>query len=472
MKPAQDGKDWQGVVIGGRYRVDALIGRGGFASVYRATHLAVQQDVALKLLHPELRTDASQSERFVREARHAGRLNHPNSVRVFDCGATEDGVLYLVMEYLEGQPLSMLTRQRLPIAVPRVLRIITQVAKALAEAHSLGLVHRDLKPDNIFLTRVYGETDYVKVLDYGIAKAVDAGDSTLTAVGTIIGTPTYMSPEQADGRPGGVDHRSDLYSLGVLLFHMLAGRAPFESPSAVEVLMQHVMEPAPDLREVPVEGQRPPPALCAAVTRLLQKEPAGRYPSAMALVEELETMAASLAPGPAVGSPVPALGDCLVPEDSATVPGAGAEDLATAPAEFVDATVLLEGGLGEGAEDLDSAPAKSVDATVLLEGGLGEGAEDPGGRTQSMQTTPAHLDTGDRTVMMSEPISPQRDGKMPAPTQSGEKLAPTPPDAEQGPRPAVPPLSSPPESKGVGIVWLAGLLVLALAFLAYGMRIT
>ena len=278
-----------GQVFDKKFRVDAVIGSGGMGTVFRATQLTVDRPVALKVLRQELAGSLDQVRRFQNEARAASRLSHPNSIRLFDFGQTDNGELFLVMELLEGEALSAALRRQRHFSVKRAVSIASQTLKALAEAHDNGIVHRDLKPDNIFLTLVRGEQDFVKVLDFGIAK-VALGDGegadlqTLTKTGMVMGTPTYMAPEQAAGR--GVDARSDLYAMGVILFQLLSGRVPFQDPTPLGVLMHHLRTPPPRLADL--APQSVPPALCAVVAACLDKDPERRPQTADALRVALE----------------------------------------------------------------------------------------------------------------------------------------------------------------------------------------
>jgi serine/threonine protein kinase len=230
-----------GRTIESKYRLDAVIGTGGMGSVYRATRLWIGDLVAIKLLHHEHVSGAQASERFRREAQAAARLKHPNAVSMYDFGVTNDGLVYLVMELVEGQSLRRVIKEQGPLKPAVAADIINQVCAALDEAHRQQIVHRDLKPDNIIVNaKITGLQ--VKVLDFGIAKLRDLKAGDLTQAGSILGTPHYMSPEQCLGEE--LDHRSDIYSLGIVLYEMLAGVVPFNSPS------QHVHQAPPPLRHV------------------------------------------------------------------------------------------------------------------------------------------------------------------------------------------------------------------------------
>ena len=275
-----------GKVFDQRYRAESLIGRGGYGAVYRATQLAVDRPVALKVLHGRLAQHEEQLLRFEQEARAASRLQHHHCVRLHDFGRTEEGVLFLVTELLEGEPLSSLMKREGPLPPARAVRIACQALEALAEAHDAGLIHRDLKPDNLFMKCSRDGRDFVKVLDFGIAKVTQDGDmATLTRPGVVMGTPAYMSPEQA--RAEKVDVRSDLYSIGVVLYQMLSGVRPFTGKTPMEVLLLHMQTPAPPL--TPPAGRPLPRALVDLVHRCLSKRPASRPQSADELRELLES---------------------------------------------------------------------------------------------------------------------------------------------------------------------------------------
>lgn len=258
-----------GHVFDGKYRLDGLIGEGGMGVVHRATQLAVNRPVAIKVLKhvPGLPSDQL-SQRFKREAIATSRLKHPNTVQVIDYGES-DGILYLVLELLDGEPLSTLIEREAPLSPERVAAIGKQVAKSLAEAHELGIVHRDLKPDNIFICQYAGDSDVPKVMDFGIARVMTA-DVAMTRTGMMIGTPKYMPPEQAMGQKVGPP--ADLYALGVILFEMLTGKPPFDADSAMALAMAHVHEAPPPL-ELPGVAPSLAEAWADLIRALLSKRP-------------------------------------------------------------------------------------------------------------------------------------------------------------------------------------------------------
>jgi len=265
-----------GQVIAGKYRIEKLIGVGGMGAVYRATQLAVERQVALKVLRQVPGVSEHQlAERFKREAHATSRLHHPNTVQVIDFGE-EAGLLYLVLELLEGSPLLRVIQRDAPLAPERVASIGKQIAKSLAEAHAEGIVHRDLKPDNVFICNYHGDPDFTKVMDFGIARIVTA-DVAMTRTGMMIGTPKYMAPEQAMAKK--VGPTADLYALGVILFEMLTGVPPFSGDSGMALALAHINEPPPPLM-LPGYPEPLAEAWRGLVGSLLMKNPEKRAQSA------------------------------------------------------------------------------------------------------------------------------------------------------------------------------------------------
>jgi serine/threonine-protein kinase len=231
--------------IDGRYRIDAVVGKGGMGTVYRATRLLIGDEVAIKILHIGEVEDPQAAERFRREARAAARLKHPNAVSIYDFGVSSDGLQYLVMDLVEGRSLRDITKEQGPISLSLVAEIVSQICAALDEAHRHHIVHRDIKPDNIILNSTPAGVR-VKVLDFGIAKLRDDSATNLTQTGNVMGTPHYMSPEQCLGEE--LDSRADIYSLAIVIYEMLCGRVPFNSPVSTAVVIQHVNQTPPSLR--------------------------------------------------------------------------------------------------------------------------------------------------------------------------------------------------------------------------------
>jgi eukaryotic-like serine/threonine-protein kinase len=288
------GQDLVGRVFAERYEVQDILGRGGMGAVYRARHVAMDSTVALKVLRRETSGDLDSIERFYREARAASRLHHPNTIRVFDFGQSDDGQLFLAMEFLDGHTLRAELRRMGRLDESRVLRIGEQVAMSLGEAHHAGIIHRDVKPENIFLLQLLGVPDFVKVLDFGVARNV--GADSMTRTGLAIGTPAYMSPEQARGER--VDGRSDLYSLGVMMFEMAAGIPPFESSTPMHLMMKHLNDVPPRLSEVC--GGDVSPAFDALVMSLLSKSADDRPRDASDLLDRISAAKGARAAGAGV----------------------------------------------------------------------------------------------------------------------------------------------------------------------------
>lgn len=299
-----------GEIVDSRYRITALLGQGGMGSVYRAEHLKIRKPVAIKLLNKELRRFPQISARLEREAFATGRLQHPNCVTVSDCGHMDDGTVYLVMELLDGTELGDVLDGCGHLEVRRALHIARQLLKGLAHAHDVDVVHRDIKPDNIVLVHHDDDPDFVKILDFGIAKllgdAIDeAGGEQLTEAGLAVGTPYYMSPEQAFGKD--IDGRSDIYSASVLLYEMITGYPPFDAEDKLQVLSMHVSRPVPAFRETNPDIDVPP-FVEQLVMRGLDKKPDARYQTAGDYVAAIDAALAQLtqrAPSPPMAAAPP-----------------------------------------------------------------------------------------------------------------------------------------------------------------------
>jgi serine/threonine protein kinase len=277
-----------GRTLQGRYRIDALLGMGGMGGVFRAHHLGLAHDVAIKVLRSEMRSGHIAPARFQREARSASRLDHPNCVRVTDFGELEDGTKFLVMELLVGDELKR--RLGAPLDPAEAIDIALQILDGLEHAHAHGVVHRDLKPENVLLTADHRGRRRIKLVDFGIAKLLEGDDveQKLTRTGMLFGTPRYMSPEQAGG--GKVDARTDLYAVGLLLYEMLAGHPPFEADDVATLMRMHVLVPPPPLPATV------PPELVAVVMRLLAKTRADRFATAADTSIALDLARTKLAP--------------------------------------------------------------------------------------------------------------------------------------------------------------------------------
>jgi eukaryotic-like serine/threonine-protein kinase len=286
-----DGPDpMVGQLVGGRYRVTGVLGEGGMGKVYVGEQQmgSTVRKVAIKTLHSHLSKDPSVLARFHRECGTVAQLEHPNTIKFFDFGSTQDGTLYIAMEFVAGKPLADVIRDQSPLAPERVVKIMRQTCGALDEAHLQGIVHRDLKPDNIVLTDRAGETDFVKVLDFGIAARRESADAQkeqkLTQQGMVLGTPPYMSPEQFTGKA--LDARSDVYSLGVMAYEMLVGKLPFEADTPWQWATQH-MTAQPIPFEVSAPSTTVPPAMRDAILKALAKDRDQRQASAREFFAEL-----------------------------------------------------------------------------------------------------------------------------------------------------------------------------------------
>jgi serine/threonine-protein kinase len=285
VPPASD--EYIGKTVAGRYKVEAMLGEGGMGKVYKATQVALDKPIVLKVLRQALLSDERTVARFQREAKAASRLNHPNSIGVIDFGQTEDGALYMAMEYVNGKDLHHILSREWPIPEVRIIRIVSQVLSALSDAHKASVIHRDLKPENIMVEQRRGDPDFVKVLDFGIAKIMDGSGEegpALTRAGFVCGTPEYMSPEQARGAQ--LDPRSDLYAVGVILYQLTSGLLPFDSDSAVGFATKHLTEvPPPPSKRRP--DARISPAMERLIIKALAKDPNERPQTAEAFRAEL-----------------------------------------------------------------------------------------------------------------------------------------------------------------------------------------
>src|SRR6184192_1899693 len=317
-------------VLSAHYELDSEIGRGGMGVVYRARDKRLKRHIAIKVLPPELAFQSAIKMRFLREAETAAQLSHPNIVPIYTVDEIE-GLVFFVMAYISGDNLAKRLHEKGVLNIDDVRRITREVADALAYAHERGVVHRDIKPDNIIIA---GQNGRPMVTDFGIARAVSDGDSRLTATGMAIGTPAYMSPEQAAGERT-IDGRSDLYSLGIVAYQMLAGEPPFVAGSTPAMLVKHISE-----RPIPVNQRRAdvPDDLGRAVMLLLEKDPANRFPSASALVAALDT---GNVPSTARSSGGTAPSDYAPADNYASVParaqtGRTSGDAAYAPAPYAE----------------------------------------------------------------------------------------------------------------------------------------
>lgn len=393
-----------GSVLAGTYRLDALIGEGGMGAVFRGRDVLQRRDVAIKVLHPDFSRDPELSRRFDREAKSAQRLSHPNCIQVIEFGSTAEGMKYLVMQLLEGTELQNIVDG--PLEPARAVDLILQVLRGLEHAHAQGVIHRDLKPQNIFVTREADGSQVLKLVDFGIAKIVtgDGAQEQMTRAGMVFGTPQYMSPEQALGVD--IDARADLYAVGVLLYQLVTGKLPFNSDDPVALIrMQVSTEPPPLPNAVPQE-------LTAIVMRLLAKQKDQRFPDARTVRMALERYRGALTPK-AKGSADPLL-------DIATTGGTDLSGMINVAKPLPDALrprpmTLVESMLDQGS--LHRRPWFRVLLGALLFGGAAFAAYwfvlRPGASETAEPPTKSEPDPA-KTTATPEPVTP--------PTPTGPSL--------------------------------------------------
>ncbi|HEY0195806.1 MAG TPA: protein kinase [Kofleriaceae bacterium] len=349
-----------GQTLAGRYIIDRKLGEGGMGAVYLATHNVLEKQVALKILHSELSRKPDLVERFIQEAKSASRIRHENVINISDFGSTPEGVVFFAMELLKGHDLhEVVTRARLAgqlLPWERSKKIFLQICAALVAAHGLGIVHRDLKPENIYLVEFLGEPDFVKLLDFGIAKVTDVGegDRKLTRTGMLFGTPEYMSPEQARGDT--VDHRVDVYAMGCILFQLVTGRVPFEAENFMGVLSLHLTEPPPVIPTDIFDSIGAPRGLAQVIDRALAKDRNQRFGSIEELVRAVRAASGDKLTAPVLAASVPApkstgamgrartqwTGNLSVPEVDAVAPRAPGASSSKLPM-IIGAIVLAAG---------------------------------------------------------------------------------------------------------------------------------
>ncbi len=328
-----------GQTLEGKYKIIREIGRGAMGVVYEGLHMALDRRVAVKTLRQEMSNDADLATRFQREARAASAIGHPHIIDVFDLGRTPDGLLFMVMELLDGKPLTTLLQQSPLLPVPLAVNLMTQVLGGLSAAHKHGIVHRDLKPDNVFVINTEDRPNFVKIVDFGIAKKLSARQPGQvspaamrgTMVGTVMGTPLYMSPEQAIGQVEKIDHRTDIFAAGVVLYEMLCGRTPFHAEGYAAIL------------GAILEGKYPPPrrlrpdiptAIEAAIVRALDRDIEKRFPSAAAMRDAISGGGGEVTPAPITigpGAPGDGLPLVLSTLDGQEAPAPGFSLLADIP---------------------------------------------------------------------------------------------------------------------------------------------
>ena len=395
-----------GKTLEGRYVVESLLGEGGMGYVYLGRHKLIEKRVAIKILRGDMAADQEMTERFLNEAKAASSIGNPHIVDISDFGRLPDGAAFFVMEFLDGQSLSELLTAAGVVAVPRLVHISMQIARALQAAHDRGIVHRDLKPENIMLIPRGEDRDFVKVLDFGIAK-VGGENARITRAGSIFGTPHYMSPEQAAGVP--VDQRTDIYALGVILYEMAAGKVPFDADNFMGILTQHMYKAPAPIRAVVPQPQEVPPGLEAVVLKALSKKVELRYQTMDELVLDLERVERGMVPD-AVPEMMSRSGGFNVPADYFRNPQRGTGGAALMPGTpgspkrrgillgVIAGTILLLGVIG--AVLIVSSIGRNVGATSSPNGASLDPLPGPAVSTQQPQATPAKISV----TVTTEPV--------------------------------------------------------------------
>ena len=399
-----------GITIDNKYQIVSKLGSGGMGTVYQARRTAIGDTVAVKVLRSDMVADPLAVERFRREAQAAARLKHPNVVAIYDFGVSNQGLVYIVMEMVEGQSLRSMIRQYGSFTASVAFEIINQVCTALGAAHSQGIIHRDLKPDNIIVSETASGW-HVKVVDFGIAKLRDQSSTTssLTQTGMIMGTPRYMSPEQCMGEE--IDARSDIYSLGIILYEMLCGVVPFNSPTTSAVIIQQVTQPPPPLRAI---NAMISPAVESVVYHALEKRPEARPQTAIALGQELSAAVKGVAAAwPATSSAYPPTYSISPQFGSYSPPDAMQTERTATPAGMTPQSgVIISSGGSQATTPRRSRLPIILAVVVLL--GLAGGA---------IAFLMRGRGEGNNTQATANPAQPDK----PQPKETPEALKPTPP---------------------------------------------
>jgi hypothetical protein len=376
LRAAAPAANLVGQVVADRYHIIKKLGEGGMGQVYLGEHVKMGRRSAIKVMNPSMVHDPDAVARFNREAANASRITHPHVCAIYDFGETPDGLIYLAMEFIEGEPLTDLLTREGALSLPRAARIFFQTADALQAAHDLGIVHRDLKPDNIMVSRARDGADSVKVVDFGIAKAVGGEDASqkVTKTGLVVGTPEFMSPEQLAGDK--VDGRSDLYSLALVFFRMLTGRLPFEADTVQETMIKRLTDEPTTLAGARADLHFPD-ALQGVFDTALTRSPADRYPSVAKFAEDVKAVT-GVAGGATRAVPVTratAESATQLLDTKATKQMAARRKRSLIPA--VVAAVVLLGGAGAavkllgGSKANELATATPTDSTPTRDSSLG-----------------------------------------------------------------------------------------------------
>jgi serine/threonine-protein kinase len=376
-----------GTTFDHRYKIQKLLGEGGMGFVYLARHKVIDKKVAVKVLRADLARDREILDRFLQEAKSASSIGNPHIIDISDFGDLPDGSTYFVMEFLEGQSLGGLVDSGSRLPVERICHIGIQIANGLAAAHASGIIHRDLKPDNVFVIERGSDHDFVKILDFGIAKVSNSGASKLTKAGAVFGTPHYMSPEQAAGAP--VDHRTDIYALGVMLYEMVSGQLPFNADNFMGILTQHMYKAPVPIRAL-VPGPECPPSLEAVILKCLSKKPEARYQSMDELGADLERVKSGGVPH-AVAEMMARSGGFNVPADYFKQPNVIVPATPPSPQKKWPRFVWIAG----------AAAAVGLVVTIFIVGGTSNGTPAPEKTAAVAVTAPVPSATASTTATVA-----------------------------------------------------------------------
>jgi eukaryotic-like serine/threonine-protein kinase len=406
--------DLMGSIVAERYHILKKLGEGGMGTVYLAEHVKMGRKAALKVMNPGMNTDADAIARFNREAANASRLNHPNVCAIYDFGETADGLIYLAMEFIEGESLTSLIEKNGSLAAPRAATIIHQAADALAVAHDYGIVHRDLKPDNIMIAKDRDGADVVKVVDFGIAKASSSDAQKVTKTGLVVGTPEYMSPEQLAGDK--LDGRSDIYSLGLVAFNCLTGLLPFPSETAQEAMIMRLTDHPKTLADMRPDVEWPP-ELQTVMDRVLARDADERYQKSDEFGRDISKAVENMPAAVAAAAGTMVMGAALAAELPKTrmAPKGGATAKVEAPAPAPVAAAPAK-----------KSPVMMIAAAVVVIAGIGAATVFMKGGNSA---PPAKTDVAAPNATPSNPVAPSADpsktAQAPADTKAGgTKAAP------------------------------------------------
>ncbi len=439
LRSAAAGADLLGSVVADRYHILKKLGEGGMGTVYLAEHVKMGRKSALKVMNPGMNTDPDAIARFNREASNASRLSHPNICGIYDFGETPDGLIYLAMEFIEGESLSSLIEKGGVLPPARSASIIHQTSDALQVAHDAGIVHRDLKPDNIMVARNRDGTDLVKVVDFGIAKASSSDAQKVTKTGLVVGTPEYMSPEQLAGDK--LDGRSDIYSLGLVAFNCLTGGLPFASESAQEAMIMRLTDKPRSLAEVKPDFEWPA-TLQATMDKALARDANERYQNASQFGREFAAAIADMPMTRAIEAGTQMLNAVAASKQS--VP----QTRVARPSSKTEAMEAPPPALRRPAPAAANVPAKAGMNKAVVLGGLGtvgiaavalfvvlnKGVGAPATSAQPPNPTPTNVDSGKATGTVP-PVDTGTKGKAPDPVPSRPPGNPTRPGTSTTPQP-------------------------------------